>query len=256
MPDYYSILGVTRDAAEDEIKQAYRRLANKHHPDKGGNTQKFQELEEAYRVLGNAEQRRAYDNPTQFDHQTFGGSSFDFKSVFDMFQDRGFAHPRRNHVRISLWISLRDVAAGGTRTVSLGTGPGGTAVQIEIPLGINDSDNVQYAGLGPGGSDLVVQFRVRPDADWQRQGLNLIIDRKIPVWDLLVGGELRIQDIRGVELATAIPAGTQPGTLLRFKARGLSDRNGQQGDAYVRTSVVFPTQIAPEILDAIKKHGR
>jgi hypothetical protein len=72
-------------------------------------------------------------------------------------------HPRRSHVRMTLWISLLDVATGGRRTVSLGTQAGVSAVEIDIPLGINDGDNVQYEGIGPGGADLVVQFRVSPD---------------------------------------------------------------------------------------------
>ena len=256
MKDYYATLGVAKTASEDEIKQAYRRLASKHHPDKGGDTQKFQEIEEAYRVLSDVEQRRAYDNPSAFPNMQGFGGGFDFNTIFDMFQQQGFAHPRRNHVRMSLWVTLHDVATGGRRTVNLGSGAGSQAVEIEIPLGINDGDNVQYEKLGPGGSDLVVQYRIRPDAEWQRQGLNLITDKKISVWNLMVGGNLIVKDIYGVELSTAIPPNTQPGTLLRLKGRGLRDRNGQQGDAYVRAGVIFPARIAPEILDAIRKHGR
>jgi DnaJ-class molecular chaperone len=257
MKDYYATLGVARSASADEIKRAYRRLASQHHPDKGGDTARFQEIEEAYRVLGDAATRQQYDNPSPFgSNGAFASNGFDFNSIFDMFQKQNFSHPRRNHVRMSLWVSLQDVATGGRRTVSLGTTQGATAVEIEIPLGINDGDNVQYERLGPGGSDLVVQYRVRPDPTWQRQGLNLIMDQKISVWDLMTGNNLMVTDIYGVQLSTMIPPGTQPGTLLRLKGRGLKNREGQQGDAYVRANVVFPSRIAPEILDAIQKYGR
>ena len=60
--DYYSVLGVPRGASEDEIKKAYRKLAAKHHPDKGGDTAKFQEVEAAYRVLSDPAQREQYDH--------------------------------------------------------------------------------------------------------------------------------------------------------------------------------------------------
>ena len=155
---------------------------------------------------------------------------------------------------MTLWISLLDVATGGKRTVSLGTQAGVSAVEIEIPLGINDGDNVQYEGLGPGGSDLVVQFKISPDRTWTRDGLNLTQEVRLDIWNLILGGELTIDTLTGKTLSTRVPARTQPGTVLRLRAQGLKDRAGQKGDIMIRVQAQIPEHIAPEIIDAIQKH--
>jgi len=259
MTDYYATLGVSRTATADEIKRAFRRLASQHHPDKGGDTQKFQAIQAAYAVLGEEQKRAEYDNPRpQF--SGFNGG-VNINDIFNMFGQGGFPsggfaqqHPRRSHVRMTLWITLLDVATGGRRTVSLGTQAGVSAVEIDIPLGINDGDNVQYEGIGPGGSDLVVQFKINPDRKWQRDGLNLIQEVRIDIWNLILGGELTIDTLTGKTLSTRVPERTQPGTVLRLKAQGLRDRAGHIGDILIRIQTFLPDQIAPEIIDAIQKH--
>ena len=262
MTDYYAALGVPKTATSDEIKRAFRRLASQHHPDKGGDTQKFQAIQQAYATLGDDQKRAEYDNPRP---QFSGFSGFqgtpggvNINDIFGQMFGQQFAqqhqHPRRSHVRMTLWISLLDVATGGKRTVSLGTQAGVSAVEIEIPLGINDGDNVQYEGIGPGGSDLVVQFKISPDRVWQRDGLNLTQEIRIDIWNLILGGDLTIDTLNGKTLSTSIPARTQPGTMLRLKAQGLRDRTGRTGDIFVRVQAFLPDQIAPEIIDAIQTH--
>jgi DnaJ-class molecular chaperone len=259
MTDYYAALDVPRTATADDIKRAFRKLASQHHPDKGGDTQKFQVIQEAYATLGDEQKRAEYDNPRpQFSgfHGHPGGVNINdiFGQMFGQQFAQQHRHPRRSHVRMTLWISLLDVATGGKRTVSLGTQAGVSAVEIEIPLGINDGDNVQYEGIGPGGSDLVVQFKVNPDRKWQRDGLNLIQEVKVDIWNLILGGDLTIDTLTGKTLSTRIPARTQPGTVLRLKAQGLQDREGRIGDIFVRVQTFFPDQIAPEIIAAIQQH--
>jgi len=251
MTDYYAALGVPRTATADEIKQAFRRLASQHHPDKGGDTQKFQAIQEAYATLGDEQKRAEYNNPRpQF--SGFNGG-VNINDIFNMF-GHGFAQqPRpRSHVRMTLTITLNDVATGGKRTVSLGTAQGISAVEIEIPRGIHDGDNVHYEGIGPGGSDLVVQYRVQPDRTWQRQDLNLITDTRVSIWDIILGTELHITTITGDVLSANIPPRSQPGVTLRLRGRGLTNRNGTTGDIMVRVQAFVPDSISPELLAAIQ----
>ena len=260
MTDYYATLGVAKTASQDEIKKAFRKLASQHHPDKGGDTAKFQEIQAAYDTLGDADKRAAYDNPPP----QFGGfgQGAQFNNVHDIFAQMfggGFGgfpgqHPRRNHVRMSLWITLLDVARGGKRPVALGTQSGTNTIEIEIPLGIDDGDNVQYQGIAPGGQDLVIQFRVQPDPRWRRDGLNLHTEQKVNVWDMLLGADIELYNIEGNGLVIKIPARTQPGTTLRLRQQGLRDRNGQRGDLMVKIHPEFPAKIAPEIISAIQQH--
>ena len=258
MTDYYAALGVPKTATADEIKKAFRRLASQHHPDKGGDTQKFQTIQEAYATLGDEQKRAEYDNPRpQFGrfHGTPGGVNIN--DIFGQMFGHQFAQqhqPRRSQVRMTLWISLLDVATGGKRTVSLGTQSGVSAVEIEIPLGINDADNVQYEGIGPGGSDLVVQFRINPDRTWQRDGLNLTQEVRIDIWNLILGGDLTIDTLTNKTLTARIPERTQPGTSMRLRGQGLRDRAGNTGDIFVKLQAQIPDHIAPEIIDAIQKH--
>jgi len=94
--DYYNILGVSKNASADEIKAAFRKKAHEHHPDKGGNAEKFKELNEAHQVLGNPEKRKQYDQfGSAFQNgqagggfsgwQNAGGMNFDFEDLGDMF---------------------------------------------------------------------------------------------------------------------------------------------------------------------------
>ena len=259
MTDYYAALGVSKTATADDIKRAFRRLASQYHPDRGGDTKKFQAIQEAYATLGDEQKRAEYDNP----RPQFGGfhghpGGVNINDIFGQMFGQQFAqqhqHPRRGHVRMTLWISLLDVATGGKRTVSLGTQSGVSAVEIEIPLGIMDGDNVQYEGIGPGGSDLVVQYKVSPDRKWQRDGLNLTQEVRIDIWNLILGGDLIIDTLNGKTLNTRVPARTQPGTVLRLKNQGLRDRAGQTGDIMIRVQAQIPENIPSGILDAIQKH--
>jgi len=262
MTDYYSTLGVQRGATPDEIKRAYRKMASTHHPDKsGGDKTAFQNIQKAYETLSDPQKRAQYDSPAaQFN---FGhvnpGQGFDFDAIFDIFGAR-FQHggPQRQQkqiMRMSLWITLEDVARGGKRTVSVGTQHGVQAVQIDIPQGINEGDAYNYQGIGPGGIDLIIDYRVHPHPRWQRNGFNLITDHHIGLWDCILGGESTITDILGQSLQITIPPRTQPGAVLRLKGRGLPSKGGT-GDLLVRVQAQIPEYIDPLIIDAIRENGK
>jgi curved DNA-binding protein len=254
--NYYDVLGVPRTATADEIKRAYRRLASQHHPDKGGDTARFQEIEAAYRTLGDAEKRAEYDNPRQFFGQhpnswQQAGTQFNFDDIFSMFGAR-FTQPR-GHARMNLWISLQDLAQPGTKLVSVGTAAGTQTIEINIPYAVADGDHVQYPGLAPGGQDLVVTFKIKPDANWQRQDNHLITNLSVSILQLMAGAEVSISDIRGNQLMLTVPPMTQPSALLRVRNRGLQSQNGQFGDMLVRMVAKIPAKISPELMTAIQK---
>lgn len=259
MSDHYATLGVARTATPDEIKRAFRKLASQHHPDKGGNTQKFQEIQAAYDTLGDAVKRADYDNPRPQFSGMPGGAHFNMNDIFSsMFggQSPFGQQPRRqqSHTRMTLWIRMTDVAQGGTRPVAVGTPHGQSTIEVEIPLGINDGDNVQYQGLAPGGGDLVIQFRVHPDPIWQRNGLDLVTDVTADIWSMILGSDITVRTLTGSALTTVMPAGTQPKTLIRLRGHGLRDRSGNTGDLMIRVMPTIPKTIRPELLEAIEKY--
>jgi DnaJ-class molecular chaperone len=259
MTDYYQILGVARTASADEIKLAYRRLAGQHHPDKGGDTQQFQQIQKAYQVLGDPQQRAEYDNPAMggmnFGAGFAGAQPFNFDTIFDIFgtrfQHSGFQQ-QRPQARMTLWITLPDVAQGGRRAINVGTQQGSQTVEIEIPLGIEDGDSIQYPGLAPGGADLIIQYRIHVHPGWQRQGLNLLVEQSVPLWDCVLGVDVLVRDIQGNQLNLTIPPRTNPGTVLRLRGRGLRHGQGSVGDLMVRVNTVIPEHIDPDIIAVLE----
>ena len=260
MKDYYSILGVAKTATADEIKKAYRKLASQHHPDKGGDTAKFQELEEAYRVLSDPQQRAQFDNPQpNFGGFQFHSQPFDFDTIFNIFgtqfrQPQGGGH-RTVQARMSLWIQLADAAQGGKRTVSVGSSAGTQMVEIEIPTGVEDGTSIVYPGLAPGGVDLIVTYRIHPNPRWHRDGFNLYTDQKVSVWTMIVGGEIVLRDLLNRELKITVPPATQPGQILRCRGRGMPDRSNNPGDLMIRIQAEIPRDISPDLLDRIRQEA-
>jgi curved DNA-binding protein len=263
MKSYYDVLGIDRQATPDAIKRAYRQKASLYHPDKeGGSKTKFQEVEEAYRTLSDPSKRQQYDNPSPFGPGGPGFSGFgrhdtpfDIDAIFSMFGARfhGGGPQMQRRAQMSLWITLQDVAQGGPRTVTVGTQHGTQAVEIEIPRGINDGDSVQYGSIGPGGADLIVTYRVHPSPKYQRQGQNLITEFAVNIWDLILGADVPIADILGNQLQLKIEPGTQPGTMLRLRGRGLPHRSEPTGDLIVRVQATIPDTIDPELRALIEQ---
>lgn len=255
MTDYYSILGVPRTATDEDIKRAYRRLASQHHPDKGGDKARFQEIQQAYSVLSDTAQRQQYDNPGVYINT--GGPHFNFHDIFDMFGTRFQNDSRANRVptiRVQLWISLQDVALGGTRVIGLNGLQGDATVEIRLPQGLEDGDSVRYPGLAPNHADLVVIFRIKPDPTWRRHGNDVMIERRVNVWDLILGSSLVVDTLSGKSIEIKIPAGTQSGTVLKVKNHGLPKKNSSMmGDLMVTVQAQLPEQISETLLEHIRQ---
>ena len=255
MKDYYQTLGVDRSASANEIKRAYRKLASKHHPDRGGDANTFKQVQEAYDVLSDPDKRSQYDNPQpQFNFNHRGGD-FDFDTIFEMFGQRMDPRQQMRNSRVSLWISLEDVARGGPRLVTLNTPSGAMPVEIDIPQGIHDGENVRYPKLIPGGSDLVVAFRVNTHPNWHREGLDLWCEKPLNFWQLIVGTEIPVKDLLGRSVNLKVPAKTKPGSSLRLKGRGLQRPGHNSGDIFVRIRATMPDDIPDEIVEVLHKYN-
>lgn len=255
MKNYYQTLGVPPTASEDEIKRAYRRLASQHHPDKGGDTARFQEIEEAYRVLSDADQRHEYDNPGVRININ-SGQPFDFDNIFNMFGAR-FHQRQASAARVMLWIGLRDVAQGGKRVISVASPHGQSNVEIVIPPGVQDGDSVRYQSVAPGSQDLIITYRVRAESGWTRDDDNVTTEVIVSMWDLILGGETSVQTLQDVTISIRIPPSTQPGTMLRVKSHGLPSKNSQsRGDMLVKVMARLPDHVPQELKDHIERIRR
>lgn len=251
--DHYKTLGVDRSASAEEIKRAYRRLASLHHPDKGGDTQRFQEIEAAYRTLSDARSRAEYDNPRQRLHQP--GPGFDFEEIFNMFGARVHVHRPQQQARMVMWLHLSDLVSCENKTVQVTTPGGQATLELEIPPGIEDAQQVCYQGLAPGNIDLVVQYRVHPDKIWQRTGSDITCECTVSIWDVIRGTRVKVQDPSGTELEVAIPPRTQPNTQLRLRGCGLARRGGGRGDAMIRVLARIPDRISPDLQRLISQEA-
>jgi len=258
---HYATLGVNESATPDEIKKAYRKLASQHHPDKGGDTAKFQQVEEAYRILSDPQKREQYDlerkggGPNNIRFQWHNnGMPDDFQDLFRSF-GFGDASPfsqrgRRNKdLRVDLHIPIASTLDTQSKTISVATTNGHReTVQVSIPRGVTNGTNIKYPGLGdnlftslPRG-DLYVQINLVADGGFGINGID--IHTEIPVNSLvaIVGGEAEVKNIDGKIFIIKIPEGTQTGTKFRIAGQGLYHLNSSiRGDLYAEIVLTTPT---------------
>lgn len=258
--DYYSTLGVNKNASSEEIKSAYRRMAMKHHPDRGGNESTFQNISQAYETLSDPQKKQTYDqfgttdtrqrqyNTNNFDFE-FNGSPF--SGMEDIFNQFGFGGQRQRGnraINVAVDVTLEDVLTGKTFGMEIQLPTGRTkVVTIDIPQGIEHGQTIRYAEMGeqtnpnfkPG--DLHVQVRVRNHPTFQRYGDNILCEKKISILDLLTGTKATIQTLDGKKLEINIPAGTQPDTVLGCKGEGLPNvRNKIRGNLQIKIKGTVP----------------
>lgn len=263
--DYYSILGVNRNASQEEIKKAYRKLSMKHHPDRGGDEVQFKQINEAYDTLGDAEKKRMYDmgvNPNRQQHGGFQQSGpFEFRFDTGNFEDLfggGFGFGRRparnKSVNISVTIDYEDLIFGKTVHAEV-TMPGNKRklVTIDIPKGIEDGQHIRYQGMGddtlagvpPG--DLIVNIRVVPHPRFRRIDDNLICEKEVSIWDCILGTVVEIDTVDRKKLNITVPPGTQPDTTLRVTGEGVPNvRSHRRGNLLIRIKTSIPKNLTAE----------
>ena len=272
--DYYQVMGVPRDATEAQIKQAYRKLARKYHPDvskeKDAET-RFKEVGEAYEVLKNPDKRAAYDGlgqerrsgddfrpPPGWDAgQEFSGAGADYSDFFESL----FGAQRRPHTRSSgrgedhhakVLIDLEASLSGGSRSFTLRVPEldhsGRVAARervlnVHVPKGILPGQQIRLAGQGekPHGEgtpgDLYLEVEFQPDGRYQVDGRDLLLELPVAPWEAALGATVTTPTPGGrVELK--IPAGSHAGSKLRLKGRGIPAN--PPGDFYVVLQIALP----------------
>jgi len=245
MSDPYATLGVGRNSTDAEIKSAYRKLAKQHHPDIGGDQQKFAEISAAYDNIKDAQARQNFE-AQQFEPQGFGQSHspFGHNPFGDHFNDmfeQVFRHRQNPNTSVTFHVDLEDVYHCASKNVNISQ-PNGISkpVTIKIPRGITHGDQVRYQAMGPNGGDLLVNFQIKPHREYNVQGHHLHKKLNISLKEALIGSEKLINtlDNRGIKLH--IKAGTQSGTKLRIPESGLPRRNLPNGDLIIEVRVNIP----------------
>ena len=288
MKDYYKILGVNKDATEEEVKKAFRKLAHVHHPDKkGGDEAKFKEASEAYAVLSDKKKRAQYDaygsagpgaggfggqggfNPSDFgfDFSGFGngGAQFEAGDLGDILSSifGGRRVRRGRDVAVDIELSFQESVFGADRKVLINSKlVKQKEVAISVPPGIDDGQMIRLSGMGEtleGGvpGDLYVKVHVRKHPYLRKEGYNLVMDLSVKLTEAVLSSEKMIATLDG-EITLKVPAGTKHGTILRVKGRGVPHASDSKtrGDLYVRVLVEIPEKLSKEAKKLFEQLGK
>lgn len=277
--DYYQVLGVPSSATKDEIKKAYRKLAQQFHPDANeGNSAaeaRFKEISEAHAILSNDEKRKEYDQMRAL-IGAGGGGPFGFRpggtggvrinlgdlfggpggGVFDDFLGNfGFGPERGQDLETEVTLPFEDAVRGTTVAVAGGT-------RVRIPPGVADGARIRVPGKGgtlrPGAppGDLYVKVHVRPHPVFSL-GKNGVLEVTVPVTfpEAALGANVAVPTLDG-QVTVKVPAGTQHGKTLRVRGKGAPTASGGRGDLLVRVEVEVPRKLSRREREVIEEFAR
>ena len=284
MKNYNDILGVSEDASNDQIKRAFKEIAKKEHPDRGGDEARFKEANEAYDTLKNSQKRHDYDTMRKFGgtHQGGGEHPFFNEDIFgDFFSGfgetggvrfnfsrngnerifRNQTRPRGNrNVQVRMAVSIKEAMMNNEKTINYKLPSGREEfATVKIPAGVQHGVTFKFAGMGddsirnmPRG-DLMVQMSVLDSDGFTRKGNDLYTDKTIDCFQAVRGHDFNLKTLDDKIINVKIPSGTQPGTLLTLKGMGMPVHKtlNIRGNLYVKVHVLIP-QLSAQDLKKIK----
>jgi len=272
--DYYAALGVPRDADQDAIKKAYRKLARKHHPDVSESPDgeaRFKEAAEAYATLKDPEKRAAYDElgrrpagqefspPPGWQGASAAGTGFDDIDLADLLASLGrgrarhsaqHAQPGRD-VEASARISLEDAHRGATLHLEVADADGPRTLAITIPPGVSEGQRLRLRGHGGPGrhggppGDIYLHIALAPHPVFRPDRHDLYFDLALAPWEAALGAEIETPTLDG-PVSLTVPPGTRSGRKLRLRGRGLANGRGGHGDLYAVIHIDVPATLTAQ----------
>ena len=287
MKNYYDILGVSEDASNEQIKKAFKDIAKKEHPDRGGDEARFKEANEAYDTLKNSQKRHDYDTMRKFGgtkdggqhpffnedifgdfFSGFGGGDMDFGGSFNFTRGPGGERifrqnrqPRGNrNVQVRMAVSIKEAMMNHEKTINYKLPSGREEfATVKIPAGVQHGVTFKFSGMGddsirnmPRG-DLMVQMSVLDSDGYTRKGNDLHTDKTIDCFQAIRGTELNLKTLEDNIIKVKVPSGTQPGTILSVKGKGMPVHKtlNIRGNLYVKIHILIP-QLSAQDLKKIK----
>lgn len=256
--DYYKQLGIKESASPEEIKKAYKKLAMKHHPDRGGDPDIFNKITNAYDTLTDPKKKQKYDNKTN--HSNFKNFNFS-KSNFTGFastRPTGFYGLQEKminaNVTVEYTITLEQAFQGGTHTIEYMLDNELEKIQLEIPKFVDKDQTFHFAHRGenrfshqPRG-DLYVKIKISEDENYWFDNKTLCSKVVIDIFEAIFGCSKNVKLPNGHELKFDVKPGSQAGTKYRFKNAGYS-----KNDFIVYLVVSTPKIENNEILVKLKE---
>ena len=276
--DLYGTLGIARDASEEKIRKAYRKLARECHPDVNPNDpraeERFKEVAFAYEVLSDTEKRARYDEfgvdglAESFDsehartyrrwsdgarrspfHESFT-SNVDIEDLLSgLFGGRPRGPQRSADAQAELGVPFLDAVRAREIPLKI---EGRKPLRVRIPPGASDGTRIRLAGQGVAGSDdrpagdLYVTLRVAPHPFFTREEDDLYVDVPVTLPELVLGASIEVPTPDG-SVSMKVPPRSSNGRKLRLRAKGAARRDGTNGDLYVTLVAELPDSDDPRL---------